>query len=285
MDITPAPIEPGKQAVREFWQQASCGEDLYLSGNDRDAYARQASDRYRLEPYIPGLARFDSVSGLRVLEIGVGLGADHQRFAESGAILSGVDLTSRAVEHTRRRLQLFGLKSNLATADAENLPFEDSCFDVVYSWGVLHHSPDTKRAFNEVLRVLKPGGEARIMIYHTWSMIGFMLWTRYALFAGRPWRSMRSLYDQHLESPGTKAYSIAEALELLRGFERPRISTVLTHGDLLESEAGQRHRGVALDLARRFWPRTLIRRFLPNAGLFMLITASKPMPGHVAATA
>jgi hypothetical protein len=67
---------------------------------------------------------------------------------------------------------------------------------------------------------------------------------------------------------------------LLEGYEDPRIRIELTHGDLLESEAGQRHRGAFLDIARKIWPRSMIRRFLPDAGLFMLIAARKPLPGR-----
>ena len=264
-----------KRAVREFWQAASCGERLYLETDERAGYMRQAEERYRLEPFIADFARFEASRGLRVLEIGVGLGADHQRFAEAGARLIGIDLTERAVEHTRRRLSLFALSSNLSVGDAEALDFPDASFDVVYSWGVLHHSPDTPRAIDEVRRVLKPGGIARIMIYHTWSMIGFMLWVRYALLRLRPWTSMRTLYARHLESPGTKAYSIAEARWLMRRFESVSIRTVLTHGDLLSSDAGQRHRGPALTMARALWPRRLIQTMLPRAGLFMLIEARK----------
>ncbi len=113
------------------------------------------------------------------------------------------------------------------------------------------------------------------MIYHKWSMVGLMLWLRYALLAGRPWRSLRSIYAEHMESPGSKAYSVAEARALLVAFSEVRIRTVLTHGDLLESGAGQRHGGMALSLARRLWPRRMIRWFFPNAGLFMLIEAKK----------
>lgn len=264
-----------KRAVREFWQAASCGERLYLETDERAGYMRQAEERYRLEPFIADFARFEASRGLRVLEIGVGLGADHQRFAEAGARLIGIDLTERAVEHTRRRLSLFALSSNLSVGDAEALDFPDASFDVVYSWGVLHHSPDTPRAIDEVRRVLKPGGIARIMIYHTWSMIGFMLWVRYALLRLRPWTSMRTLYARHLESPGTKAYSIAEARWLMRRFESVSIRTVLTHGDLLSSDAGQRHRGPTLTMARALWPRRMIQTMLPRAGLFMLIEARK----------
>jgi SAM-dependent methyltransferase len=264
-----------KQRVHDFWNEASCGEDLYLVATDRSGYERQSETRYRLEPYILPFADFSSAHGKKVLEIGVGLGADHQRYAESGANLSGIDLTERAIEHTRRRLQAFNLRSNLQRGDAENLDFPNETFDLVYSWGVLHHSPDTQKAIAEVHRVLKRGGEARIMIYHKWCMIGLMLWLRYGLLAGRPWKSLASIYSDHLESPGTKAYSVSEARLLFAAFSEIRINTILTHGDLLESAAGQRHQGTALTLARKFWPRILIKRLIPNAGLFMLIQAKK----------
>jgi ubiquinone/menaquinone biosynthesis C-methylase UbiE len=153
--------EVEKRQVHDFWNRASCGEDLYLAGQDRAAYAAQAEARYQLEPYIREFAQFEHARGLRVLEIGVGLGADHQRFAQAGADLHGIDLTVRAVEHTRRCLALFGLQSNLSVGDAENLDFPDDSFDLVYSWGVLHHSPDTPKAIAEVHRVLKRGGGGR----------------------------------------------------------------------------------------------------------------------------
>lgn len=266
-----------KHRVSEFWNQASCGEALLLPATDRSGYAEQARRRYELEPYIPGFARFGETRDRKVLEIGVGLGADHQRFAEAGAELHGIDLTERAIEHVQRRMTAFGLTSSLELADAEALPFPDDTFDIVYSWGVLHHSPDTPKAFREVRRVLKRGGEARIMIYQTWSLIGLMLWFRYALLGLRPWMTMSQVYDRYLESPGTKAYSKSEARDaLMAGFSDIRIETVLTHGDLLESEAGQRHRGPLLWLARRIWPRWLIRRVAPGMGLYMMIEGRKP---------
>jgi ubiquinone/menaquinone biosynthesis C-methylase UbiE len=264
-----------KQNVHDFWNRASCGEDIYLSEVDKVGYAAQASARYALEPYILDFACFKEARGLRVLEIGVGLGADHQQFAEAGADLWGIDLTERAIEHTRQRLAVIGLNSNLALGDAENLNFPDASFDQVYSWGVLHHSPDTQKAIDEVLRVLKPGGVARIMVYHKWSFVGLMLWVRYAILRLKPWLTLRQIYSTYLESPGTKAYTVAEAQQLFLKFGKVQIQTILTHGDLLESGAGQRHQGVILSIARKFWPRKLIRLFFPKAGLFMLIEARK----------
>lgn len=264
-----------KQLVHAFWNSASCGEELYFSGEDKGAFQEQARIRYQLEPYISEFAKFKESRGLRVLEVGVGLGADHQQFAEAGADLYGIDLTERAIAHTRKRLAMFECKSELSVGDAEHLDFADDKFDVVYSWGVLHHSPYTSQAILEVLRVLKPGGQARVMIYHYWSMVGLMLWLRYAICRGHPFRSLKEVYAEHLESPGTKAYSVKEARRLFEGFTSVHIRTVLTHGDLLASEAGQRHRGVVLAVARIIWPRRIIRWLFPWAGLFMLIEAEK----------
>lgn len=268
-------MQADKKAVQDFWEQAACGEELYLPQVQAAGYLEQARRRYELEPYIERFADFAGSAGKKVLEIGVGLGADHQRFAQAGARLSGIDLTERAVSHTRRRLALFGLNSALSVGDAEELPFGDASFDVVYSWGVIHHSPDTARAVTEIHRVLRAGGTARVMIYHKWSLVGCMLWARYALARLRPWMTLSEVYARCLESPGTKAYTVRQATSMFSDFTVLQVEVVLTHGDLLESAAGQRHRGRLLSFARWMWPRALLRRFAGGRGLFMLITAVK----------
>jgi ubiquinone/menaquinone biosynthesis C-methylase UbiE len=262
--------------VRDYWEAASCGEALYYRGEGRSAYDRQASERYRLEPYISSFAQFERYGGRRVLEIGVGLGADHERFAAAGADLFGLDLTQRAVEHTRNRLAQRGLSSSLWVASAEQLPFPDAAFDLVYSWGVLHVTPNTQMAVDQVFRVLRPDGEAKVMIYHKHSVVGYMLWLRYALGRGRPWLSLSSIYEQYLESPGTKAYTLKEARALFSRFDIVSMRTQLTHADLLTSPVGQRHRGLALRIARRVWPRRFISRMFPRHGLFLMVQARKP---------
>ena len=263
------------RGVHDFWNSASCGEDLYLRNRDKAGYLAQSRRRYELEPFIPAFANAAETRDRDVLEIGVGLGADHQLFAEAGSRLTGIDLTERAIDHVRRRFEAFGLQSDLRVANAERLPFPDQSFDLVYSWGVLHHTPDTSRAVREVARVLRPGGRARVMLYHKQSIVGFMLWLRYGLLAGKPRRNLDDIFANHLESPGTKAFTVDEARALFRGFNSVTVRTVLTHGDLLESDAGQRHRGWLLSTARAIWPRRLIRTFLPGRGLFMLIEATK----------
>ena len=265
-----------KEDVRDFWDEAACGERLYLEGLDLEGFRKQAEVRYELEPFIIPFADFEAAKGKRILEIGVGLGADHQRFAEAGAVLTGVDLTPHAVEMTSRRFEKLGLRSELKVGDAENLDFRDNSFDVVYSWGVIHHSPDTQKATHEIFRVLKPGGVAKVMIYHKYSLVGFMLWLRYALLAGRPFTALATIYARYLESPGTKAYSEAQARDLFLQFENVSIRIQLGHGDLLTSQAGQRHKGALLNIARKVWPRWVFKKFCRRNGLFMLIDATKP---------
>jgi ubiquinone/menaquinone biosynthesis C-methylase UbiE len=113
---------------------------------------------------------FDSLNGKDVLDVGIGSGIATQMLAESGAKVTGVDLTEWAVETTRRRLDAFGLQADVRQADAEQLPFEDASFDLVFSWGVIHHSSDMDRALSELVRVTRPGGQLVLMVYHRRSL-------------------------------------------------------------------------------------------------------------------
>lgn len=176
-----------KARVRAFWDAESCGE-VYAGGQSVMEFCEsERASRYQFEPYIPAFARFQEGKDKDVLGIGLGMGADHAEWARSGPrSLTGIDLTPRAIEHARRRLGVHRSTSELHVADAEELPFGDGSFDLVYSWGVLHHSPNTRKAVCEVHRVLRANGVARIMLYHAYSLTGYLLWTRYGLFAGRP---------------------------------------------------------------------------------------------------
>ena len=156
-----------KERVRAFWQENPCGTKFAdAEMGTRRFYELVEEHRYTKEWHIPLAADFESARDLRVLEIGCGLGTDGAQFAKAGAIYTGVDLTDAAVDLARKRFELFNLPGEFRTADAENLDFPDNSFDLVYSHGVLHHTPDTERAVREVHRVLKPGGRAVVMLYH-----------------------------------------------------------------------------------------------------------------------
>jgi ubiquinone/menaquinone biosynthesis C-methylase UbiE len=157
-----------KSQVRDFWNENPCGAKFTsdVEFGSREFFDRVEAHRYETEWHIRDVAQFDQWRGQDVLEIGCGLGTDAVQFARAGAHYTGVDLTPRAVEIVRGRFALYGLEGTTRVADAENLPFEDATFDVVYSHGVLHHTPDTQRAFDEIYRVLRPGGRAMVMLYH-----------------------------------------------------------------------------------------------------------------------
>ena len=199
------------EEVKDFWNQAACGETLLLSSRSIEGFKARADERYRLEPYIIPFADFANTNELNVLEVGLGPGADHERFAKAGATLYGIDITPRAVSIAKQRLEMQRLVSDVRVGDAEALPYANGTFDLVYSLGVIHHSPDTLKAAQEILRVLKPGGRFRVMVYHTRSLVGAMLWLRYGLARGRPFTPLAQIYSKYLESPGTKAYSCDEA--------------------------------------------------------------------------
>ena len=156
-----------KERVRAFWQAHPCGTKFSDAEiGTREFFARIEAHRYAKEWHIPEAADFAGARGLRVLEIGCGLGTDGVQFAKAGADYTGVDLTDAAIELARKRFELSGLRGELRVSDAENLDFADESFDLVYSHGVLHHTPDIARAVSEIHRVLKPGGRAIVMLYH-----------------------------------------------------------------------------------------------------------------------
>ena len=265
-----------KSAVQSFWDAEPCGSRYLGAHEDFEAHARA---RYQREPYIREFAGFEQASAKRVLEVGAGMGADYLEWLKAGAIATGVDLSSASLELARRRCEAAGYMPDLRPADAERLPFPDNTFDIVYSYGVMHHSPDPAQCIREARRVLKPAGALRIMIYHLWSLTGLMLWLRYGWLRGKSLR--RSVYD-HLESPGTNSYTEEEARGLLQGFEQIEMRLEFSPGDLLANEPSARFQGAVYRLLWKLYLRPFVRAFARNLGLFLLISARKPVapPGN-----
>ena len=156
-----------KERVRSFWQENPCGTKFANAPpGSRRFYELVEEHRYTKEWHIPVAAHFADAKDLAVLEVGCGLGTDGAQFAKAGASYTGIDLTDAAVELAKRRFELFDLPGTFRVADAERLDFPDNSFDLVYSHGVLHHTPDTPTAVREIHRVLRPGGKAVVMLYH-----------------------------------------------------------------------------------------------------------------------
>jgi ubiquinone/menaquinone biosynthesis C-methylase UbiE len=262
---------PSKTAVGDFWNAEPCGTRYLGEKSDFEAHARA---RYELEPDIQDFAGFASGRGVRVLEIGVGMGADYEQWLKAGAIATGVDFSAVSLDRCRRRCELAGLVPDLHLADAENLPFAANSFAVVYSYGVMHHSPNTAKCINEAWRVLTPGGEARIMLYHHLSLTGIMLWLRFGLWRGQ---SIRQCVYQNLESPGTRTFTRTEIFELMRDFENVSIDQVFSPGDLLLHKPSARFSRGAYRLLWKTYPRTIVRKIGKRWGLFLMIKGKKPV--------
>lgn len=166
-----------EQTVQDFWQHHACGDALVGGLKERFGgdYEKFFSDydefRYTMEDHLPTCFDALGVSGKRVLEIGLGQGADAESLIRRGAIWSGVDLTAESVERVRTRLTLRDLPfTELQQGSVLDLPFPDDSFDMVFSHGVLHHVPEINQAQREIHRVLRPGGELVVMLYSRWSL-------------------------------------------------------------------------------------------------------------------
>jgi ubiquinone/menaquinone biosynthesis C-methylase UbiE len=221
-----------KARVQAFWEAEPCG----VAHGDApegtpEFFAQVERKRLELEPFIARYADFPMTRGQRVLEVGVGAGTDFVRFVRAGAQATGVDLTDHAIQLVRQRLDNEGLQAQLQQADAEALPFEDGAFDRVYSWGVLHHTPDTTRAVREALRVLAPGGRICVMLYARHSWVAYGLWAKHGLLKARPTRSLADVLAHHMESEGTKGFTARELRAMFAGLEDLRIEKVSTPYD------------------------------------------------------
>jgi SAM-dependent methyltransferase len=166
-------------------------------------------DEYRYDKlnYLPRLVDFDSYRGKTLLEIGCGAGVDLVRFARAGAIVTGVDLSGTAIDLARQNISQNGLDASLQIMNGEALQFADDSFDVVYAHGVLQYTADTGKMVSEIHRVLRPGGEAILMVYNKISWLNLM-------------RKVTKVPLEHEDAPVLKKFSIAEFKQLLKPFKR-----------------------------------------------------------------
>jgi ubiquinone/menaquinone biosynthesis C-methylase UbiE len=231
-----------KESVRNFWNEQSCDTQVAQSKKfSREYFEEIESFRYFDQPFIHSFAQFTRYRGKKVLEVGFGAGTDFIQWLRAGAIVSGVDLTPEALNNARHRIDIYQLPApeKIVVADAENLPFAPDSFDLGYSFGVLHHTPDTLRALRELVRVVKPGGEIKVMLYNRHSVWAFNQWFKHALLKGRPWKSLGWVLWHFNESIGTKAYTRAELAQMLSllGLRRIQVQTEITSADYLGSSS------------------------------------------------
>jgi SAM-dependent methyltransferase len=267
------PVAEEKQRAREQWSEDPCGA---VYGREQEFGTREffdAIERHRYTeyaPWMPAVMGFNDFAGARLLEVGCGMGTDLLQFARGGAKVTGVDLTPRSIEISRQHLAVYGERGDFAITDGESLPFADGSFDVVYSNGVLHHTPDTAGAVREVHRVLRPGGQARVMLYHRGSAAfwGDII-LRHGLLHGELLKhspeDIMSKYVEFNESGGrplVKVYSRRQARQLFSMFREVKVQVEqLTRSELF--------------FLGRFIPEKIFHGLRQSVGWNVIVTARK----------
>jgi SAM-dependent methyltransferase len=230
---------------------------------------------WRSIPFDP-LIDFDWLKDKDVLEIGVGSGSHAALLAGHAKTFTGIDLTEYAVRSTTQRLKAFDLAGTVLQQDAEKLEFENASFDFVWSWGVIHHSSDTRQVLREIARVLRPGGRAVIMVYHRswWNyyLVGGLF---HGILRGQLFRtgSLHKVVQGATDGALARYYSARDWRELVSEFfDVDRICVYGSKAELVPLPAGGLKRAVV-----RMLPAGLAR-FLTNTcrgGSFLVSALSR----------
>jgi 2-polyprenyl-3-methyl-5-hydroxy-6-metoxy-1,4-benzoquinol methylase len=207
--------------VSDYWNSRPCNiAHSPQPVGTREYFDEVEARKYFVEPHIPGFAEFERWRGKRVLEIGCGIGTDTINFARCGAEVTAVDLTEKSLDVARQRAEVFGVAEHVrfVRANAERLsqavPVET--YDLVYSFGVIHHTPHPEQVLQEIRRYITPEGTVKIMIYNLWSWK--VLWILFAYGKGQFWKLKRLVADYseaELGCPVTYCYSRASGRRLL----------------------------------------------------------------------
>jgi len=166
-----------EQDISVFWEANPCGDSQVggleerFGGDFNQFFSEYDAFRYRREKHIPGCLDRANFADKKVLEIGLGQGADSEQIIRRGGRWSGLDLTTESVARVKQRMQLRNLPyDDLKVGSVLKIPYPENSFDIVYSFGVLHHVPEIHQAQAEIARVLRPGGELVMMVYAKWSL-------------------------------------------------------------------------------------------------------------------
>ena len=228
-DLAPEAVQQGNQA---WWTENTMSYDWHgeltmprfsrewfdaIDGRFIHASRLGATDTRPFDRVLP----YDRLAGARVLEIGCGMGLHTELMTRAGARVTAIDLSPTSVEATRRRLELRGLSAEVKQADAERLPFDDASFDLVWSWGVIHHSARTGRVVRQIARVLRPEGEARVMVYNRAGMSAHVVfWRDFVFRAAFLRKSFEEMLYESTDGFSARYYHKEQFEDLFRAFFR-----------------------------------------------------------------
>jgi 2-polyprenyl-3-methyl-5-hydroxy-6-metoxy-1,4-benzoquinol methylase len=223
-------VEIGR--VKEYWDRRPCNiRHSTQPVGTREYFDEVEARKYLVEPHIPGFAEFEKWRGKKVLEIGCGIGTDTVNFALNGARVTSVDLSEKSLELARQRVAVYGVQEQVKfyRGNAEELsalvPVER--YDLIYSFGVIHHTPHPERVVEQLRRYARPGTTVKIMVYHrrSWKV----LWILLSEGKGQFWK-LADLVAKNSEAqtgcPITYTYTRREGCELLerQGFRMREVA-------------------------------------------------------------
>ncbi len=213
--------------VKQYWNDRPCNVRHSQSKFGTKKYFEEVEKRkYFVEPHIPAFAQFKKWKGKKVLELGCGIGTDSINFAKAGAELTVVELSKKSLEITRRRFKTYNLKAKFFEGNIEELSefLPKEKYDLIYSFGVIHHTPNPEKVFEEIKKYCKPETELRIMLYSKWCWKVFWIIMGYG--KGKFWK-IKKLVPQYSEaqtgSPVTYIYSKKEIYRLMKDFDIVKI--------------------------------------------------------------
>ena len=215
---------------------------------------------------------FDSLKSKDVLEIGVGMGTHAEILSTYAKSYTGIDLTGYAIQATRKRLEVFGRNGRVIQMDAEQMNFPDASFDFVWSWGVIHHSSDTRKILEQIHRVLRPGGTLTFMVYHQSAWNTFVRgWLYYGLLKGGAFRGKNAhqLIQENTDGALARYYTLEELTQEFCGRFKFQATTLLGNKmQLLPVKYGPLKERLAAVIPNAFgrWPTN--RRFFA----YMVVT-------------
>jgi len=212
---------------RDYWENATPMNFV----DERWTYEQKREFRYSLQDYMHDAIDFDAWRGKRVLEFGCGSGIDAVEFAHNGAEVTAVDVTENACRLTKALAAEAGVRIDVVQTDS-TLPFDDNTFDLVYSFGVLHHIPDVENTLAEVHRVLKPKGSVTAMLYNKDSLLCAYM-RHLHKDEGLSEEELTRKYSERIENcPYTKVYTKNEARKLFEAYFTS--VTITTHYNVVD---------------------------------------------------
>ncbi len=199
------------ERIRAYWNEHI--HDLAIAKHPvgSEGFFQDLTD-YRFDKlrYLPNVVDFSGYAGKRVLEVGCGIGIDLVKFAEGKAEVTGIDLAEKSIELAKQNFSFAEVEGDFLRMNGEDMEFDDNSFDAVYAHGVIQYTANAGKMMKEIHRVLKPGGEAIMMVYNRISWLNFL-------------SKIMKVELEHEDAPVLNKYSIGEFRELLSDFSHVKI--------------------------------------------------------------